>query len=460
MKEKIVNSDNLETKIKKESKKKKSKLILVLIFILIAIGVGLFLGYKRVISNPLSIYKSVINETYNLANNYLEENFKDSMSFNLKEDPFTISTNFTFDTEDEKLKSLNNYEYNLSFGLDTLNEQINLSLGLNNQNEQIINLLIAFLNDHTYLKSDELYNQVLDLGLSNLDMSKLQNIEVDYTYEDLQIVLSNMKTILINSLNKDKFSLSNETITINDKQIDAKKFTYLLDQENMERTINYISKEILKNDELMTSLSNITSLTKEQLEEVLKEEINYDNYEDIYINLYTNKTTKVIAGNIETAGTNIIRFTNKDNKFNMFIGDDYTNFIINYENDKLEISFNEYDEEIFNFTMITKEDNTKIEVTMNNYYNELKLSLETSNIKKDKNSITADYILDYKMNNYSEDLSFKIKGNLKVTKDKLESINPANSVNIETLTEEETNLLYENLMNVLEKLDLETYLEI
>ena len=51
--------------------KKRKKFVIILILIIIAIAVGLFLGYKRLTSNPLSIYKKVINETYDLANNFL-----------------------------------------------------------------------------------------------------------------------------------------------------------------------------------------------------------------------------------------------------------------------------------------------------------------------------------------------------------------------------------------------------
>ncbi len=461
MKEEIRNNENMETKVEAKPKKKKTKIVLILILILIAIAIGLFVGYKKVVSNPLSIYKNVINEVYDLANNYLEENLKDTMDINLQQEPVMISSRFTIDSNVEELAVLSDYEYELATGLDLEKEQINVSFGLHNDNEQIINLLMLFLNDHTYLKSDELYNQVLDLGLSNLDFSELEAVEGNYTYEDLDIILKNMKKILINSLDKNKFSLSDEEITINEDKIKAKKFTYLLDQENMERTINYIREEILKNEELMTSLSNVSGLTTEELEEGLKSEINYDDYEDIYIHLYTNGTTKVIAGNIGTEDTNVIRFTNKDDIFDMLIGDEYTNFIVKYENNELEISYNEYDEEIFNFTMINEKSSSKIEMAMNDYSGNINLSLETSNLDITENSISGDYILTYQMiDYYNNEESFTISGDLIISKEELESIDPSDSVNVENLSDEEMNVLYENLMNVLEKLNLSNYLEL
>ena len=440
--------------------KKRKKFIIILILIIVAIAVSLFLGYKRLTSNPLSIYKKVINETYDLANNFLEENVKNTMSVNLKEEPLTINTSFTLDTNMEELKALKNYEYQLSMGVNPSKEQMNLSLGLSDDNENILSLLLAFLNDRAYMKSDELYSEVLDLGISELDFSELQIEEGFYTYEDIDITLSKMKTILINSLDSDKFLTSEETINVNSKKIKAKKFTYLLDKENMERTINYIREEMIKDEELMEALSHIIGLSTSELEDALTEEIDYSNYEDIYINLYTNGGTKVIAGNIGTKEEAVIRFTNQDDIFNMFIGDEYTNFTIKSENNITDIAYNEYDEEIFALTITWEEKTRKLELTMNDYGDELNMIIEVSNIKYSQNSISEDIVLKYNMNSYGEEISFELAGNLEITKEELESIDVENSVNINTLNEEETQLIYDNLMNVLDKLNLSNYFEI
>ena len=440
--------------------KKRKKFIIILILIIIAIAVGLFLGYKRLTSNPLSIYKKVINETYDLANNFLEENVKNTMSINLKEEPLTIHTSFTLDTNMEELKALKNYEYQLSIGVNPSKEQMNLSLGLSDDNENILSLLLAFLNDRAYMKSDELYSEVLDLGISELDFSELQIEEGFYTYEDIDITLSKMKTILINSLDSDKFLTSEETINVNSKKIKAKKFTYLLDKENMERTINYIREEMIKDEELMEAFSHIIGLSTSELEDALTEEIDYSNYEDIYINLYTNGGTKVIAGNIGIKEEAVIHFTNQDDIFNMFIGDEYTNFTIKSEENTIDITYNEYDEEIFALAITTENDTQKMELSMNDYGDELNMIIEVSNMKYSQNSISEDIVLKYNMNSYGEEISFELAGNLEITKEELESIDVENSVDINTLSEEESLVFYENLMDVLDKLNLSNYFEI
>mgnify|MGYP005799082475 CR=1 FL=1 len=463
MNEEIKNEEVVEESVnasEKPKKRKRKKFLIILILLIIAAAIGLFFGYQRLTSNPLSIYKKVINETYDLANNFFEENVKNTMSINLKEEPLTINTSFTLDTNMEELKALKNYEYQLSIGVNPSKEQMNLSLGLSDDNENILSLLLAFMNDRAYMKSDELYSKVLDLGVSEFDFSELQIEEGFYTYEDLDITLSKMKPIIINSLDSSKFSTSEETISVNGKEIKAKKFTYLLDQANMERTLNYIREEMIKDEELMNALSHIIGISTSDLENALKEDIDYSNYEDIYINLYTNGGMKVIAGNIGTKEEAVIRFTNQDDIFNMFIGDEYTNFTIKNENNITYIAYNEYDEEIFALTITWEENTRKIELTMSDYGDELNMIIEISNMKYSKNSISEDIVLKYNMNSYGEEINFELTGNMEITKEELENIDIENSVDVNTLSEEEALVFYENFMNVLDKLNLSTYFEI
>ena len=132
MNEEIKNEEVVEESVnasEKPKKRKRKKFLIILILLIIAAAIGLFFGYQRLTSNPLSIYKKVINETYDLANNFFEENVKNTMSINLKEEPLTINTSFTLDTNMEELKALKNYEYQLSMGVNPSKEQMNLSLG-------------------------------------------------------------------------------------------------------------------------------------------------------------------------------------------------------------------------------------------------------------------------------------------------------------------------------------------
>ena len=63
------------------------------------------------------------------------------------------------------------------------------------------------------------------------------------------------------------------------------------------------------------------------------------------------------------------------------------------------------------------------------------------------------------MESYEEEISFELDGNFELEKSELESIDTTNSVDIETLTEEQALVFYENLLNVLERLGLSSYAE-
>ena len=209
-------------------KRRIGKIILILILLLVAIGIGLYFGLKKLSSNPLSIYKKAINDTYSLVDNYLKESFDNLYNVNINEEPFQMNTNFTLNTNIEDYSMLNNYHYNLSLGIDIPSEQLNLSFGLSDKEGSIIDLILAFINDRIYLESDELYQVPLDLGPSELDFSGINLEEVStWDYNTLHIILETSKNILIASLDENKFTMIDSTIEIDNEQINGQKITYL-----------------------------------------------------------------------------------------------------------------------------------------------------------------------------------------------------------------------------------------
>ena len=271
---------NIEDILPKKNTKKR---IIIMVLMVIAIGIGLYFGYREITLNPFNVYKRAINETYDLASNYVLENSKDIIDIDLAKDPFNIKTSFKLDTNMEELSILKDYDYTIAIGTDAKKEQLDMSLGMNKGNENALDLLFAFLNNRVYLKSESLYPEILDLGEVELDFDSLQLDNSFYDYEDLLVVLNETKPILVNAIKKDNLSLDNEEITVNDKKIKAKKFTYELKKEEIKESIEYIRNEFLNNYELLEALSHITGLTINELEEALKEETNAS-YENMLIN--------------------------------------------------------------------------------------------------------------------------------------------------------------------------------
>ena len=440
---------------KTKPKRRIGKIILILILLLAAIGIGLYFGLKKLSSNPLSIYKKAINDTYSLVDNYLKESFDNLYNVNINEEPFQMNTNFTLNTNIEDYSMLNNYHYNLSLGIDIPSEQLNLSFGLSDKEGSIIDLILAFINDRMYLESDELYQVPLDLGPSELDFSGINLEEVStWDYNTLHIILETSKNILIASLDENKFTMIDSTIEIDNEQINGKKITYLLDEENMRRTMDYITTEMNNNDEFITALSDLTGLTKEEIKTSLEEEIDYSNFKEIKINLFINKQNDVIAGNLLEKEEELIKFTSQDELFDLFIGDEYTNMKLSKEGNTLNINYNEYEEEVFSLSLTTEENKEIIEFRTNSYSDEVIAKIELNNIKYNEDSYSADILLDCRMTSYGVESILNLEGDIEIINAKLDSIDTTNSVNIDNLTEEESLIFYENLLSLLDRMGL------
>lgn len=436
-------------------KKKTGKIILIIILLLVAVAIGLYFGLKKLSTNPLSIYKNAINDTYNLVDNYLKESFDNLYNVNINEEPIKIDSNFTLNTNEEDYAMLNNFEYNLSLGLNLPNEQMNLSFGLSDEEGSIMNLLLAFINDRMYLESDELYNVPLDLGPSELDFSGINFDEVStFDYNTIHIILETTKNILIDSLDENKFTIIDSTIELNNEQVSVKKLTYLLDEENMKRTMDYITTEMKNNDEFITALSDVTGLTSEEIKSSLEEDIDYSNFTDIEINLFLNNKDDIIAGNLIENEEELIKFTIEDKLFDLFIGDEYNSITMTKEENTLNISYNKYEEEIFFISLTDEENKETIEYRTNSYGDDIIIKVELSNIKSSENSYSADIILDYSMTSYGVESKFNLEGNMEIVNAELDNIDTTNSVNVDNLTEEESLVFYENLLELLDRIGL------
>ena len=165
--------ENLQTEkqVKKEKKGRKGKTILLLICIVLAIGIGLYVGIEKLNSNPKSIYKRAITNTYKLLDNCLKDNLNTSFSLDYLEEAFVLDTTFKLNTNIREFQDLNNYEMNLLLGIDNPNQAFHLSTGLSQRKNQIINVLLSFLDNHAYLQSKELYDKALDLGPVDIDFN-------------------------------------------------------------------------------------------------------------------------------------------------------------------------------------------------------------------------------------------------------------------------------------------------
>lgn len=248
--------------------------------------------------------------------------------------------------------------------------------------------------------------------------------------------------------------MSDETLTINDEQIASKKMTYSLDQENLARTINFFQEEIKKDEELLQALSRITGIDESKISDALEDEVESNELINMTLNLYTNNWNNIIAGSLEVEEESIVRFTNIDKEFKMIIGDKYTNFSITSIDDTVTISYNEYEEEVMNLIITSQNDTVNIKITANDYGSSVSLEVDLSNIKEEKESYQADLKINANIDEYGSTTNLELNGSLEIVKKELDNMDIENTVDINTLSEEDQAKITDNLMRIIEKLGL------
>lgn len=433
--------------------KKRGKVILIIVLLVIAVAVGLYFGYQKLAVNPKSVFTNAINGTYELVDGYLNENLNRTFSLNPMEEAFVLNAEMEIGGMGEDVEAFDGYQFDLALGVDYPSEILNLDLDASYNNEALVSLFLSYLNGRAYLDSDDIYDRVLDLGEASIDGSifTIQDYDADINYDDLHVILSEMKDIFINSLDEDKFRTDNEAITINDRNIDSKKITYVLDKSNLERTIEYVQREMANNNELLTALSNISGASTSDIQELLKEEIDLSEAPYMELNLYVNAGNHIIAGSLVVEKDSVMRFTYQSEVFNMIIGDEDTNFDIAYQDNTLTISYNEMDEEILNLTYTKEDDQSRVEVTTSSYGEDYTFILDISNIKESKNEMSFDIGMSYAVDSYGTENIIDLNGSIQMGKGSLNSLDVTNSVDVDTLTEEEQNVIMENVMSILER---------
>ena len=153
MKEENLNKETLNVEAKEnislKPKRKKGKVIIISILLIVAIAIGLYVGYEKVTSNPLNVYKKAINEVYDLASNYSEILFNSDFNLNWSEEAYALTaTNLKLSSNNEDLEPLSAYNIDLTTELDYLNKLNNLFISLNDEESTLISAKVYYLNNH------------------------------------------------------------------------------------------------------------------------------------------------------------------------------------------------------------------------------------------------------------------------------------------------------------------------
>jgi len=447
-----------------EKKNNAWKIILGVTLGIILIGVITFIMYTFIKKDPIKVYESAINSLYSKLDNNLENagNIKNLIP---PTEQLKINSQFKVNSNIEGLEEYNDLEFNYNAYIDYQKNKSLIELAINRKEENLIKALLAVLDDKTYFKSDELFDKTLLLGENNIidnkDLIEVNKNDIDI--EEVRKTLKSLKNILIDSLDKNYFKVTNEIIEINGKDYNTKKYTYILNDDNQRRTIDFIMNSILNDYEILELFSNLSGKTIEEIETILTSylddvENNNDELETLNISLYL-KNNNIISAEMEKNGTLFI-YNSVDEMFEIILKAQSAEMKIYNDTDDIKFYMKQSGIEILNGYINYTEDEFKINITVVSEGIPINLFLTLKNVSEDPNETSINASLGMDMNVFGNSFNFIIDGNYKVVPtDEDLTVDVTDAVDINNLNNEELKSISTKFNEILSKIFMSGYLD-
>lgn len=301
--EEVKNDNAIEQKPKK---KKINKVPFIIIGIVLIVLLIALLIVKLIVFSPKNIFFKGINKAYsNISDKF--DNLKSND--NNKDKIVNIKTNTTINLEGNEyyfdssvtnlFDILNELEIELNETIDNKTLNFDMSTTLSNDSGKLS--LESYKRDNdSYFKLVDIYDKYISVPLNiDTNIDTISNEDIDYT-------IKTIKDIFLKSLDSSKFEQSKDVISIQDKDLEVSKTSYLINSEEAKRIIEKMVIEIKKDDKLLEILLKNSDTTKEQLIDSLEElpnMIDLDSQDTITIDVYTKGVLHdVIAYDINLKG--------------------------------------------------------------------------------------------------------------------------------------------------------------
>ncbi len=446
------------------NKKRKWKFLVGGLLFVIALAIGLFIGYNKLNASPYTIYKDTINNIYKKVSNALKESEKKALDIDILNEPINIRVQAKLNTDMEELKAFNDLNYEFSLGMDYKSNKGALNLGIEDDNDPIIKLALLLFNKKIVFKSDELFSKGIDFGeedaFKDINLDELS--KVSYDRETLDIILTKMKTIVINSLDRDKFKMTNEKIKLGDKEKKLKKVTYMLDEENMERTTKYVIEEMKKDDELLEALEKLLGITKEEIKDDLDTNLDNAEYYNLNIVLYVDVLNNVIAASLIEDDFEIAKYEVVDGLFKFSMesdGSDAAKIIVNEEKDGIQVEFDDGEGDNLKLKF-GKEDEQGVDFDINTGKFKAKGYLKLNDQKYSKSKYAGNFDFKIETTIDNKDYDIGLTGSISIDNNKVNIDEDEDTVYYEDLNQNQMLEIINNLKKVFDKLNLTDLLDI
>lgn len=442
-----------------ENKNNIWKIILGVVLGIILIGVITFVFFICFKKDPVKIYKTAINDLYAKLDSNLE-NMEGASNLQLPSEPLKVSSKFKINSNIEDYQKYTDLEFNLNTYVDYPSQKLLLELITSKSNENVIKVLLSYLDGNSYLKSDELFDKVLLIGKNDI-FNYTPTVEINdnpVDVEDLRFILESLKDIFIDSLDKEYFKVSDDRVTIKDKDYSVTKYTYVIDDENSRRTVDFIVNKILDSDELLDSIASLCGMSVEELETSLNNSLEkLENKDDIMdtvnLSLYV-KSNEVLMTEIEENGV-FIKYSDVDDLFEFLVLSNDSELKVYEDIDGVNFFMRQNNQELFNGTATLNDEEFKVNLTMNSQGVLINLFFEINNIDVQDEKNSFDISMGMNMSVLGESYNLSIDGECVTTKgEEVPTIDVTNAVDVNNLTDEEKESISLKLNSILSRLGL------
>lgn len=422
--------DNILDEKIKVKRKYTLPLIIIGILIVILAGIGSYLYFTR--SNPKTVYTAIIDEITENVSELFEDMSETS-------EIASMDFGFAFDlkSNSEEYKSiasiLNKLKLNMNVEADMNSKKANMNYGLSYKDENMIDVRMFVNKVDAYADLGSLYNKPIKLSDSGIEQ-----IWETIDCEDYKVIIHEFANILKENLKDEYFTSSKEKLEIFGKKVNVTKNTLTLANNELEELLTNTYDDIANNDKLITSIVNITEMSKENIKQevlTLKENLEIEENTKLVIDIYQRKLdiVKIIftVGDskvvIEEVKANLYEISIVEGDINdvvasITLNDNETSFVFNYNDVLLEIKI--LDEEAL-----------------------MKIEVPESILEFKMNKVT-DGLIDGYIRIYSGEEDFDLKVNFTVEEKNIVEVvdmNITNYIELENMTDEDYNLIMEKI---------------
>ena len=390
-----------------EKSKHRGLKLIITILLIAALSFGGYYYYTNYYDNPANkVSKIITGIEEKLMSKYDNSLINDKKAFKLNG---LIKLNIDMKEKQEDLSKIidliNKISLQFNGEIDLNNKINNIDINTKYDEGKLIDLKLYTENNNMYLLLNDIYDKYLYLGKEeSLDIDSVEK-ELNTNINDIKIIIKSLTNAFNKSLNSDNIKKSQETITINDANKEATKYTLSLKDKEINNFITSILTNLKNDEEFVKTIQKIDKDANiNDLDEGFK---NIDIKATYEISFYTSKD--LINEELLSIRQSVI-VENKETKINIDVIDNDTYLLLIKDSEEEVNCKLTLNDKIFNIDLNSNIEGLAIELKANFNYEEISTitKIDTSN-SKDINTLTEE-----EMQEISDKLS-KDENILKIT---------------------------------------------